>query len=197
MKIWGLALGAVLVFMAGTGGCVRDRAQDIARLEAENQRLRHQVEVCRAEAASPQPRSPEPALRAESPARDDAGPPPVQPLRSIVTLNSISQPELAFEYRNNSTRPIDAINFRAELFTNFDEPAIDQLERDNVMTGTAQDRIAPTRAARRLGVWTLHRHDHARKAIVTVTRVHFVDGTTWDGEARQEQDPRVRDGAAR
>ena len=128
-----------------------------------------------------------------------AEPPPLVPISSHLVPNIIGQPELLFTVRQSGTRTIDGMQFRAELFNNFNDPVMHRIRgEDNVYVGESDERLAPRPRApvRVMARWTLHSFDTATKAIVTITRVHFTDGSSWEGAARQEVDPRIPERAA-
>jgi hypothetical protein len=177
---------ATLLALAGCGK--QDESVEVMRLRGEVTALRAQLTTCQvaARAAPPavlqanaagapaaaQPAAPVPVMAA------DAGPPPVAVTRTIMSRNSIGEPVMGLEIRSLSDKTIDAVEFRAEVFDNFNEPARGRWREDNLILANSDQSIRP-RQTRRIGYWTLHNNESATKGIATISRVHFTDGTEW------------------
>lgn len=105
-----------------------------------------------------------------------------------VREDSIGIPEIAITIKNKSKRAVDAVDLKAEIFNNYDEPSgktegsiYTEVTVNNFMRGTVQEKILP--GASYTAVFSLLNYPHASKAKnVQVTRLHFIDGETVKAE---------------
>lgn len=102
----------------------------------------------------------------------------IQIVSSTVTPNGIGTPILELIIKNNSKNTVDALDFEAWLYNNYDEPVGEwNIAKNKPFRDIIQEKIAP--GASGTFTFNLAVYDQATKAEdVTITKVHFTNGET-------------------
>jgi hypothetical protein len=109
----------------------------------------------------------------------EANTPPVAIVSSYISHNSIGTPELNVTVQNTGDKEIDAFKIQAICYNSFGEKTGNN---SGVFNGIAQNKtIKPNNGSNMYSpfTWNLALYENTTKADVTITEVHFTDGTTW------------------
>ena len=109
----------------------------------------------------------------------DGKSPPVQPAGGYIEIDSAGVPYVHAVWTNVSNKIIDAYKVKILCFDRYGKPVRHYLNRTNVLQGQAQRLIYPTLKSPEEIYWYMHGFDLLTVADVTVTSVHFTDGTEW------------------
>ncbi|MBH5318867.1 hypothetical protein I6N90_13765 [Paenibacillus sp. GSMTC-2017] len=102
---------------------------------------------------------------------------PVKVTKIDMYENSIGIPEPNINFKNLSTKTIDAIEIDIRCFDTFGR-AVTFPGQSNLFEGIVQDVMIPPGGEEAFS-WTLNLFGNTTKINVTVVNVHFTDGTTW------------------
>lgn len=102
---------------------------------------------------------------------------PVKVTGTVIGYNLIGIPEPEITFKNLSGKTIDAIEIEIRCYDTFGR-AVTFPGYSNLFRGIAQEVMIPS-GTEDTFVWTLNLFDNTTKVNVTVTNVHYTDGTSW------------------
>ncbi|MFF2889662.1 hypothetical protein [Paenibacillus sp. NPDC057967] len=102
---------------------------------------------------------------------------PLKVTGTTIGYNLIGIPEPEITFKNLSDKTIDALEIEIRCYDTFGR-AVTFPGYSNLFRGIAQEVMIPS-GTEDTFVWTLNLFDNTTKVNVTVTNVHYTDGTTW------------------
>lgn len=100
-------------------------------------------------------------------------------LSAEVWYDAIGTPEVKLITKNISDKDIDAYSIQVYCYNNFNEPVYHYSKKTNIFSGISQDVLKAGKTTFLNDEWTLYGYDNTTKVKVYLTRVHFINDSTW------------------